>query len=285
MNVTLWILLAVLGVYCCLTPAKAGRSAFKNKYRARPTFLSTPKNITVRVGRLAKLPCSIKHLGTKQVAWGRMGEDHFLTIGTFTWVRDKRFIVEHKMHENHISDWNLLIRNVTKEYSGIYECQITTAKKISRHIHLNVVGIVLRGSKYIDVGDPISLICNATGGAQIPEEIDWFYEGDKIDSYKYPNILITKYRSLTDQSLISELMIDRSTTRDSGMYICRSSEREVDSRKVTVLVADTSNVKRGTGKSSSSLEGVRHGGASGLCSGITTHLVMFLSILFLQRVS
>ena len=90
------------------------------------------------------------------------------------------------------------------------------------------------------MGDSIHLICNATASQRIPEEIDWFKEGDKIDSTRFKHIVITKYRSLRDKSLVSELFIDHSTTRDSGMYICRSSEKEINSRKVTVLVGEAS---------------------------------------------
>ncbi|CAL1527963.1 unnamed protein product, partial [Lymnaea stagnalis] len=41
-----------------------------------------------------------------------------------------------------------------------------------------------------------------------------------------------------DQALISELFIEHTDTDDSGTYICRSSDREIGSLKVTVLVGE-----------------------------------------------
>ena len=82
------------------------------------------------------------------------------------------------------------------------------------------------------------LVCNATGGNHIPEDIDWFKEGDKIDSEKYPDIITTKRLSLVDRSLVSELIIDHSTVKDTGTYICRSSRDEIASIKVTVLIGE-----------------------------------------------
>lgn len=45
--------------------------------------------------------------------------------------------------------------------------------------------ISITGKKYVDLGERIHLVCNASGGPRIPDEIDWFKAGDKIDSTKY----------------------------------------------------------------------------------------------------
>ena len=88
----------------------------------------------------------------------------------------------------------------------------------------------------MEKGDPIHLTCNATGGSQIPEDIDWFKDGSKIDTRRKNHVVITKFRLIEQQALISELIIDHSRMKDTGTYICRSSEREIDSLKVNVLV-------------------------------------------------
>ena len=74
------------------------------------------------------------------MAWGRLGDDHFITIGTFTWIKDKRFVIQHRELQGKVTDWNLLIKRVAREYTGDYECQISTKEKIARLVHLNVVG-------------------------------------------------------------------------------------------------------------------------------------------------
>ncbi|KAK6179596.1 hypothetical protein SNE40_011917 [Patella caerulea] len=157
-----------------------------------------------------------------------------------------------------VSDWNLLIKNVKPSDAGLYECKITATTILKRTVQLNVIGpplhkagISVQGKEYVEHGDSIVLECNATGGPIIPDDIDWFKNGDKIDSHKYSNIVVTKYRSLENRALISHLIIDRSTKDDTGTYICRSSLDEINKKTVTVLVADSSNVKREPGRSKS----------------------------------
>ncbi|ESO88169.1 hypothetical protein LOTGIDRAFT_165912 [Lottia gigantea] len=216
-----------------------------------PRFLSVATNITVREGSLAELPCSVLNLGTKQVTWQRVGEDFFTTIGRLTWVKKDNIMIGYNQKTPEISDWNLLIKNVKPEDAGLYECQITATEIMKRTVQLNVIGISVKGKEYVEHGDSIVLECNATGGPHIPEDIDWFKNGDKIDSHKYHNIIVTKFRSLENRALISRLIIDRSTKEDTGTYICRSSLDEINKKTVTVLVADSSNVKREPGRSKS----------------------------------
>ncbi|KAH9503193.1 hypothetical protein Btru_068440 [Bulinus truncatus] len=181
------------------------------------------------------------------VAWRRIGDkdDHFLTVGTFTWVRENNIQVDHKLEEGQVSRWNLIIKSVEKNDEGTYQCQITDKVPLRIHVYLTVKprpaakpAVTLTGKEYVDSNEPIRLICNATGGSKIPEDIDWFKDGTKLDSKnrRDPNIVLTKYMSLEDQALISELFIEHADINDSGSYICRSSDRELDSIKVTVLV-------------------------------------------------
>ncbi|XP_041377123.1 zwei Ig domain protein zig-8-like [Gigantopelta aegis] len=230
-----------------------GGDRFDAKGHRLIELLNVPNNITVREGDLAILPCAVLHLGTKQVVWRRMDKDHITAIGTMTWVKDPNVSVEHRDLSPELSHWNLMIKMAKPRHSGLYECRVTTTKVLSRTVQLNVVGppltkpeIAMKGKEFVEMGEQIRLSCKASGGPQIPEEMDWFKDGDKIDMKKYKNVLITKYRSLAERALVSELLIDRSRIHDSGTYICRSSSDEIDSIKVTVLVADSSNVKRGT---------------------------------------
>ncbi|XP_067665825.1 neurotrimin-like isoform X2 [Haliotis asinina] len=252
---SLYCHLLQLIVFLLISVALSGCSeSVKRQLTPTPKFLPGNTNVTVRQGAMAVLPCKIRNLGTKKVAWRRLNSDQFLTIGKITWIKQVNMMVEHESQPGDITTWDLLIKNVKANDSGIYECQITSTKEYAYHVQLNVVGppitnpaISVVGSTYVDYGDPIKLICNATGGPHIPEEIDWFKDGDKIDAHKYSDIVITKYRSLRLQSMTSELLVDRSTTDHSGTYICRSSQNAIGSIKVTVLIADTTNVKRGTG--------------------------------------
>lgn len=101
------------------------------------------------------------------------------------------------------------------------------------------VGISVHGKEYVEKNEKIVLTCNATGGTQIPEDVDWFKDGTKIDTRVRNHVVITKFRVQEQQALVSTLIIDHARLRDSGTYICRSSDKEIDSIKVTVLVGES----------------------------------------------
>ncbi|KAK3758609.1 hypothetical protein RRG08_019520 [Elysia crispata] len=221
-----------------------------------PEFLNVETNVTVVEGRTAILPCSVRYLGTKEVAWAKQskGENIFLTLGKIVWVKDKNISVSYRMDDNQVSHWDLHIKNVDKSYAGDYECQITNKFPMKTHIHLVVKprpppkpAVTISGKAFVDRGEPIRLVCNATG-PRVPEKIDWFKDGTKLDatSYRHGNLIIEEFMHVVDQALISELHIRHTDMSNSGTYICRSSDEKIASLVVTVLVADTTNKKRGT---------------------------------------
>ncbi|XP_070205674.1 kin of IRRE-like protein 2 [Littorina saxatilis] len=225
-----------------------------------PEFLDTPQNVTFREGGSALLPCSIQHLGTKRVAWRRVDGDEFLTIADLSWAEDTAFSVQNEKLKGDVSEWNLVIDKVTPLHAGMYECQITARGGYIRHIRLNVVGppitepaISLSGTDFVERGEAIELVCNATGGTQIAEDIDWFKDGNIIDTSRrrHKGIVILKYRSLKEGALVSKLCIDHAEMDDAGTYVCRSSYNQLGDFVVNVLAADSNNVKRGTHPSNS----------------------------------
>ncbi|XP_076443698.1 zwei Ig domain protein zig-8-like isoform X2 [Babylonia areolata] len=228
-----------------------------------PKFLPGPSDVTARQGDVAILPCAVKHLGTKQVAWRRIEADDFLTIGEMTWIGDDTIAVEHSEGDTGTSHWNLVIDKVTPQDAGVYECQVTSKLGFNKRVTLKVVGppisepvISIEGKRYVNLDDKIHLICNASGGSRIPEDIDWFKDGDMIDSFKYPHVLIDTYPSLKQRALLSELLIERARRKDSGEYVCRSSRNNIVNMKVTVLRAEKPNNKRrGTAAQPDSLGG------------------------------
>ncbi|XP_055873129.1 zwei Ig domain protein zig-8-like isoform X3 [Biomphalaria glabrata] len=237
-----------------------------------PQFLNVKHNVTVIEGDMATLPCAVRNLGTKQIAWRKVGDNHILTVGSFTWVRENNIQVDNKFEDGQVSRWNLLIKAVKKEDEGTYQCQITDKTPLRIHIYLTVKprppvnkSVVaprltepqlpssvfnLTGTEFVDRNDPILLECKATGATLAPEKVDWFKDGLKLDTNNrdHPRIQLEEYTSLQEErTLISKLRIEHADINDSGLYICRISVSEVASIKVTVLVADTTNVKRGTG--------------------------------------
>ncbi|KAL8592006.1 hypothetical protein ACOMHN_060499 [Nucella lapillus] len=107
-----------------------------------PHFLNTPVRVSFREGSMAVLPCAVQYLGPTQVAWRKPGSKskHFLTLGTYVWLRGTNMLVEHHQEPGYVSHWNLLIKDVRKEQAGVYECQITAKEKLVRFVTLEVTG-------------------------------------------------------------------------------------------------------------------------------------------------
>ena len=89
-------------------------------------------------------------------------------------------------------------------------------------------------------GKRFQLICNATGGTQIAEDIDWFKDGNIIDTSRrrHKGLVILKYRSLEEGALISKLEIDHAEMDDAGTYVCRSSYNKLGDFMVNVLAGE-----------------------------------------------
>lgn len=54
--------------------------------------------------------------------------------------------------------------------------------------------ISIEGKEFVESGQTVYLKCNTTEGDRMPEDLDWFKDGDKIEATEYPNIVITKFR-------------------------------------------------------------------------------------------
>ena len=98
-----------------------------------------------------------------------------------------------------------------------------------------LTAIIIEGKSFVEKGNKISLICNATGDTFPPEDIDWFKDGVKIKQNQNKGVSIVKFRLTETKTLHSKLVIDRSGMLDSGNYICRSSDLAITSKQVMVL--------------------------------------------------
>lgn len=101
--------------------------------------------------------------------------------------------------------------------------------------HSILSALTLSGAEFVDQGEAIRLSCNATGVRHAPEDVDWFFQGLKIQSSVQDEIIITKFHSPETKTLISTLEIERSKMKHSGMYICRSTDLTIKSHNVQVI--------------------------------------------------
>ena len=72
-----------------------------------------------------------------QVSWVRYRDTSLLSVGKFVYISDRRFKV---LHEVNSSDWFLVIKSVTYNDEGIYECQVNSDPYKTFKFHLSVVG-------------------------------------------------------------------------------------------------------------------------------------------------
>ena len=96
----------------------------------------------------------------------------------------------------------------------------------------------MKGTKYVNMGQQIHLLCNASGINRAPEKIDWFFKGSRIHPSNprwKGRVEILKHTSIPGRFFISELFIEQSTIADQGDYVCRSSDLIVNNLKVHVL--------------------------------------------------
>ncbi|KAH9508553.1 hypothetical protein Btru_052009 [Bulinus truncatus] len=193
-----------------------------------------------------------------QVIWRKVSEETPLTVGRETFHNTERIYID---HQNNDLNWNLVISKVQLNDSGVYECQVSSQYRHLRyHILLTVVGtpattappavensIQIYGAKFVEKDTVILLTCNATGHEYVPEQLDWFFNGNKIISDDPPGrISIKTNNSIQMKSISSVLRIKGVQMEDSGLYLCRTTSLQIESFRVVVISADTHNVKRGT---------------------------------------
>ena len=80
------------------------------------------------------------------------------------------------------------------------------------------------------------LRCNATGPSETPPDaIDWFKDGNKMETNRTRQIYITKEFSYTRKTITSVLEIRNAEMADTGVYTCRATDLQVTSVSVNIL--------------------------------------------------
>lgn len=87
----------------------------------------------------------------------------------------------------------------------------------------------------MEKGSRIQLVCNATGDDSPPQSIDWFKDGDKLQTSYEKQIYIHQHVSISEHAIASTLDIDKARMTDMGLYICRASRNLATRLKVDVL--------------------------------------------------
>jgi len=131
------------------------------KYQAHdhPSFLKINRNITVKLGETAYLPCRVKNLHKYTVSWIRSSDVSVLSVGHLAFSSDSRIgVVQVDRPVLSASDWNLSILNSSKADDGMYECQVNTEPKINYKVFLSVqdpADALQKDSPYYEI-EPVS---------------------------------------------------------------------------------------------------------------------------------
>ncbi|XP_034326413.2 uncharacterized protein LOC128176769 isoform X1 [Crassostrea angulata] len=282
--------------------AKAQFHNYQSAAVIPPSFNPTRRNVTYHVGETALLECSVDNLGTKEVIWKNRNQKHVITVGSFVFVGNGAYSVSHPSNSPH---YDLVIKNVQRHHAGVYECQVSTREVMSIDIQLNVIdppankhrysspptaskpALTLSGAEFVDQGEAIRLSCNATGVLHAPEDVDWFFQGLKIQSSVQDEIIITKFHSPETKTLISTLEIERSKMKHSGMYICRSTDLTIKSHNVQVINAASKNRERAVNENGGETDdrsGRQAEQKNNNCSLLTIHFPTFVLLSTLSSI-
>uniref|UniRef100_K1QQ10 Opioid-binding protein/cell adhesion molecule n=1 Tax=Magallana gigas TaxID=29159 RepID=K1QQ10_MAGGI len=172
----------------------------------QPVF-EDPSNVTAIAGNNAKLQCKVHHLENYTVAWVNP-RGTILTRGYLKITDDTRISTDRNVDE----DWNIIIRNISFEDRGFYNCVINTAPfpSVNRvHLHVivppRIIGRVVHAPVVVREGETVTLVCNATG-YPLPK-IHWFRD---------------RITNVTD--LPGDTLVIRNITRHcAGEYQCRAN--------------------------------------------------------------
>ncbi|KAK3608966.1 hypothetical protein CHS0354_029306, partial [Potamilus streckersoni] len=236
----------------------SARGGFYDDEEYKPKFMETPSNVTLFRGEHAILKCHIMNLGPRTVIWRKSEQDFPITIGKLVFSSEDEMAVNDYQVDEAISAWDLHIKYAQPSHSGLYQCEISATKIFAHYVSLTVIddyvprtptppGISIYGRQYVDKGRDIHLICNATGEGIAPEDVDWYFKGEKIvptNTAWLNRATILKRKPIPGNFYISELIIKRSNRQDGGSYVCRSSDLKVSSINVHVLEEGKGNVSR-----------------------------------------
>lgn len=172
----------------------------------QPVF-EDPSNVTAIAGTNAQLQCKVHHLENYTVAWVNP-RGTILTRGYLKITDDTRISTDRNVDE----DWNIIIRNISFEDRGFYNCVINTAPfpSVNRvHLHVivppRIIGSVAHTPVVVREGETVTLVCNATG-------------------YPLPKIHWFRDRKTNVTDLPGDTLVIRNITRHcAGEYQCRAN--------------------------------------------------------------
>lgn len=194
------------GRYQCIITNHFG-STYSSKARLivniLPSFVKTPRDITIRTGHTARLECAAVGHPIPQIAWQKDGGTDFPA------ARERRM---HVMPDDDV----FFIMSVKPEDMGVYSC---TAKNAAGTMSANATLTVLETphlaqeleDRTVVVGDTVALQCKALGSPT--PRITWLRNDQPLRSSE-------RHHFTAGNQL---LVIGSATLEDAGRYTCLMS--------------------------------------------------------------
>ncbi|EZA57120.1 Neuronal growth regulator [Ooceraea biroi] len=190
--------------------------------------------VLAQSGSVAVLPCKITDPGAGTITWVRRRDRQLLTVGTSTHSIDKRFVVRHSS-----TDWQLMIRTVTMEDAGIYECQVTSHPVQRNFARLKITEAysIIPGAPDLHVkqGSSLRLECQLMAATEKPLYVFW-YRQNRMINYEEPGVDV----KLTLNGSI--LTVNKTKLTHDGNYTCTPSNARPASIMVHVIEGEKCRV-------------------------------------------
>ncbi|BFY99069.1 hypothetical protein BsWGS_02109 [Bradybaena similaris] len=274
-------LMVIMATWFYVTEASSSRNSLL------PVITDNPSTVVHDEGDMAILYCSVLNLQDHTVTWRKLPNSSPLTIGTKSWTRDLRVHAEHVPNS---SQWNLVIEKVSVADAGEYECQISKRRSQLRHKVTLVVKakpaallprIEISGENVLRTGSLLKLTCNASLADVAMESIVWIKDGEPLLQGKDNRYSVHSSVTLNGQNsgvVSSRLEVKDTRTDDSGVYLCRSTER-IQMAGVKVEIQGTHNFKRADIRKlgdSKEISEFSHAGSKGTVSSWSQFSVWYL---------
>ncbi|XP_008558140.1 neural cell adhesion molecule 2 [Microplitis demolitor] len=186
------------------------------------------RQVVAQKGGTATLPCKFSEPGAGIVTWVRRRDRQLLTVGTATHSVDNRFMIRVSS-----SDWALVIRRVTLDDAGLYECQIATYPVEQHFVRLAVTEAysVIPGGPDLHVkqGSSLKLECHLMAATEPPNFVFWYQEGRMINYDADPRVSV----ELTQNGSI--LKVEKIKITHGGNYTCSPSNAKSSSVNIHVI--------------------------------------------------
>ncbi|XP_049940848.1 hemicentin-1-like [Schistocerca serialis cubense] len=186
--------------------------------------------VRVPLGGTALLPCRVRHLAGRPVAWVRRRDWHILTWGAASFTSDGRFRV---LSSHSGRDWSLRIRHVQRHDNGTYECQVPTGSGTKSHLfnlHVVVPRAVILGRREYHVGEgsTVSLVCIIDNGPLVAQFTFWKHNDRTVVADDAASKGMSVATDADGARPHSRLLISRADVTHAGSYTCGAPGADPD---------------------------------------------------------